>query len=295
VTPLDGERNQDTESLGRLVDYYLQSGIRGLTILGESSEIEKLSTKEKEENIEIVMERCRNKTPVIVGASEESVQLAKEASLAAEDNGAAAVMVAPPKNPKLRDDKVFDFYSSIGDSIRIPIVLQDYPETGRPYLSPMLIAKIAKEVPRVKYLKLEDPPTPMKLSKVVEATQGKLKIFGALGGKGYFWELERGAVGVMTASPTPEYLVGLWEKYMDKDRQAAREVFFHNLPLIHAYSEMGLSVRKEVLVARKVIKTAHLKPPAAELDEKAREEVRDLLRWTEESIQDVAGIKPLRF
>jgi len=46
--PRVSERNQDAESLGRLVDYYLQSGISGLTILGESSEIEKLSAKEKE-------------------------------------------------------------------------------------------------------------------------------------------------------------------------------------------------------------------------------------------------------
>ena len=45
--PLVSERNQDAESLGRLVDYYLQSG-GGLAILGESSEIEKLSAKEKE-------------------------------------------------------------------------------------------------------------------------------------------------------------------------------------------------------------------------------------------------------
>src|SRR5206468_10176037 len=46
--PRVSERNQDAESLGRLVDYYLQSGISGLTILGESSEIEKLIAKEKE-------------------------------------------------------------------------------------------------------------------------------------------------------------------------------------------------------------------------------------------------------
>ena len=45
--PRVSERNQDAESLGRLVDYYLQSGISGLRILGESSEIEKLSAKEK--------------------------------------------------------------------------------------------------------------------------------------------------------------------------------------------------------------------------------------------------------
>jgi len=46
--PLVSERNQDAESLGRLIDYYLQSGISGLTILRESSELETLSAKEKE-------------------------------------------------------------------------------------------------------------------------------------------------------------------------------------------------------------------------------------------------------
>lgn len=294
VTPLDEHCEQDNDSLGRLVDYYLKSGIAGLTVLGESSEVDRLSQKERADNVRIVFERCKGKVPVVVGASHDSVQLAKDACLAAQDEGAAAVMLAPPKNQKLRDDKIFEFYSNIGDSIDIPIILQDYPDTGRPYLSPQLISRIASEVSAVKYLKLEDPPTPMKLSKVLEATKGRVKVFGALGGKGYFWELDRGAVGVMTASPTPEYLVGIWKSYLEGNRDMARDLFFCTLPLAHSYSELGLSLRKEVLVRRGVISTSKMKPPAAELDEKARREVAELLEWTEVTSKSISGIEPLR-
>lgn len=293
VTPLDEKREQDIRSLLRLVDYCLSAGVQGFTVLGESAEADRLSERERARNVEAVVEHLDGRVPIVFGASREGTQLAVQASVWAEERGADAVMVAPPRNTKLRDAAILDHYAAIGDAITIPIVVQDIPESNHPYMSPTLIAKINSEVRNAKYLKLEDPPTPIKLTKVKELVKDRMKIFGALAARGFLWELDRGAVGIMTASPTPEYLVGIWNAYRGGNRHRASEIFFYSLPLVYAYGEVGISVRKEILRRRGIIKTSKLKTPSAELDDIARTEIDELLLWTEKKIMGITGIKPL--
>lgn len=295
VTPLDEDNKQDNESLSKLVGYYLKAGVSGFTILGESSEIDKLSQKEKEDNLAIVKERVRGKVPLVFGTSQEGTQKAVEESVWAEQQGADGLMIAPPKNIKLRDDAIFNYYAEINDKINIPIIVQDYPQTNHPYMSPNLISRINSELSQAQYLKLEDPPTPIKLTKVKELVGENMKIFSALGAKSYLWDLDRGAIGVMTASPTPEYLVGIWNAHQDNDREKALEIFWRYLPLIHFYEEgYGISVRKHVLQMRGIIKTANMKIPGPELDNKGKKELAELLKWVETEIQNKTGLFPMR-
>ena len=294
ITPLDDQRCQDKDSLKCLIDYYLKAGVTGFTILGESSEVEKLTSKEKSENMDLVLGKINGRVPVVFGTSREGTQNTVAASICAEEKGASALMIAPPKNPKLRDDAIFDHYAAIGDSVKIPIVIQDIPESNHPYMSPQLIARINSDISGAQYLKLEDPPTPMKLTRLRAIAGNRLKIFGALGGKGCLWELDRGSIGIMTASPTPEYLVGLWTAYTTGNRNKALEIYFYNLPLIHFYSEAGLAVRKKLLQHRGIIRTKLVKLPGRELDERGQIELIELLDWVERNVEEKTGLKPLR-
>jgi len=99
----------------------------------------------------------------------------------------------------------------------------------------------------------------------------------------------------MTASPTPEYFVAIWNALQRGKRELAAEVFFYNLPLIHFYSEMAIAVKKEVLVQRGVIKTSKVKQPGRELGEREQKELSELLRWVEANVERVASITPLHW
>ena len=295
LTPLHQNRKQDLESLRQLVSYYERAGVHGFVALGEVSESAKLTESERRQNLSTVMEMVRRRLPVVVGGSRESTELAVEAARWAESEGASAVMLAPPKNVQLRDRAIFEHYETVADSIKLPIVVQDEPEGGHPYMSPELLAKINLEIGRAEYIKLEDAPTPDKVGKVSELSEGRAKVFGASHGKGYLWEMERGAVGIMTASPTPEYFVAIWNALQRGKRELAAEVFFYNLPLIHFYSEMAIAVKKEVLVQRGVIKTSKVKQPVRELGEREQRELSELLRWVEANVERVASITPLHW
>ena len=75
-------------------------------------------------------------------------------------------------------------------------------------MEPWLLARIAKEIPRARTIKLEDPPTPFKTSRIraeVEKVGGveDVRIFGGLGGVFLLEELLAGATGAMTGFRVP--------------------------------------------------------------------------------------------
>src|SRR4029079_11367722 len=92
--------------------------------------------------------------------------------------GAAAVMVSPPRMPKLNSDAVVRHYAALVDAVDIEIVVQDYPPISGYAMEPALLARIARELPRARTIKLEDPPTPFKTSRILEqAGDVEVRIF----------------------------------------------------------------------------------------------------------------------
>ena len=191
-TELDGQRNQDEDSYRRLVEYYSRAGVKGLTILGESAERDLLSEAERQRILTMTFESMGGRLPIVVGTGNEDLRLTVQSSLSAQDLGASAVMIPPPRGLKTEpgvpnEDAIFNYFSSVGDAIEIPMVVQDFPQTNRPKMSPTLIGRLNREISNANYLKLEDPPTPLKLTRIREIAGDRLKVFSALYGRDSFW------------------------------------------------------------------------------------------------------------
>ena len=162
-------------------------------------------------------------------------------------------------------------------------------------MSAELLARIFAKVPGARYLKLEDPPTPAKILKIRDLTKDGMKIFGGTHGRWFLWEIDSGSTGIMTASPTPEYLLGIWRACMEGRREEASKIFFYNQALTYFYPEMAVAVKKEVLVKRGVIRTGHLKQPAGEFGDLERRQLYEVLKWVEDNVRTSTGLAPLRW
>ena len=259
-----------------------------------------LSEEERQRILTMTFELMGGKLPIVVGTGNESLQLTIQSSISAQGLGASAVMIPPPRHLKTRpggpnENAIFDYFSSVGDAIEIPIVVQDFPQTDRPKMSPTLIGRLSREISNARYLKLEDPPTPLKLSRIREIAGDRLKIFSALYGRDSFWDLVHGAVGIMTSSPTPEYLVAMYNAYVAGDRKKAFDIYLNTLPLVYYCSEFGLAVRKEILVKRGVIRTSNMKLPEKELADSQKKELADVLDWVEKTVLSSSDVAPLYF
>ena len=150
-------------------------------------------------------------------------------------------------------------------------------------MEPALLVRIAKEVAPANTIKLEDPPTPFKTSRIREAAQGmELGIFGGLGGVFLLEELMAGATGAMTGFAYPEILVKIVKKFHEGDLDGAAEAFYPFVPLMRfEFQEgLGMAIRKEVLKRRGVMDCADIRPPGARLDAATTAALDRVLAWS---------------
>ena len=282
-TPFRGGGDVDTDSLKRVVDLIVGAGVNGVTALGVTGEVSRLNERERHLVVETVVQQVAGRAKVIVGASADGVRTCVEYSREAKKLGAAAVMVSPPRALKLNSESVVNHYKALADAVDLPIVVQDYPPISGFAMEAGLLARIAKEVPAARTIKLEDPPTPFKTSRILAAAgDTKVAILGGLGGVFLIEELLAGAAGVMTGFAFPEVLVKVVTLYRAGKIDEAADVFYKFVPLMRfEFQEgIGMAIRKEVLRQRGALADGSTRAPGAVLDDVTRAALDRVVQWT---------------
>ncbi len=283
-TPFDSGDEVDHESLRRVVDLYLAAGVDGVTALGVTSEVARLSDRERDAVLDTILSHVAGRVPVVAGTTAEGTTLCLERSRQARSAGAAAVMVSPPRMPKINSDAVAKHFTALAQAVDLPIVVQDYPPISGYAMEPDLLVRVAREIPQARTIKLEDAPTPYKTARILERAQGlELRIFGGLGGMYLLEELAAGATGAMTGFAYPEILVEIVRQFRAGRIAEASEIFYRTVALMRfEFQEgVGMAIRKEMLRRRGAIAHAAVRPPAASLDASTRAALDRLLAWIE--------------
>jgi 4-hydroxy-tetrahydrodipicolinate synthase len=279
-TPFDDAGAVDVGSLERLIDFIATCGVEGLLVLGVMGEAPKLVPEERRAVVEAAVDTAAGRCPVIVGVTHPSVHGARTLAEAAEKAGAGAVLLAPPRvDTSGRKETIVAYFRDVAAGLALDVVLHDHPASSGVELSAEMIGRIAHEATRVTSVKLEDPPTPHKLSEVRAAVPESFKIFGGLGGLFVLEELARGANGTMTGFAYPEVLIDVYRAHARGDADEAAATFFRYLPLIRFESQeaVGLAIRKRVYRLRGLIASDSVRSPGTAVDEATGAELVVLL------------------
>jgi len=272
----------DEASQRRVVDLFIDKGANGLTALGVTGEVARLEECERATVLEIVVKQAAGRVPIIAGTSAEGTRTCISYTRQAKELGAAAVMVSPPRMPKLNSAAVVNHYKALADAVDLPIIVQDYPPITGFAMEPALLARIAKEIPTARTIKLEDPPTPFKTARILEAAgETTVQIFGGLGGVFLLEELISGATGAMTGFAFPEILARIMQHWNAGEKDAAADLFYRAVPLMRfEFQEgIGMAIRKEVLRRRGALASAATRAPAGGLDEPTKQSLDRVLAW----------------
>jgi 4-hydroxy-tetrahydrodipicolinate synthase len=274
ATPFTDDLAVDYDSLRRLVEFQLDKGAYGLTILAVLGEAAKLTVSERAQVRDTVLEVVNGRVPVIVGASHPEAAQRVAISKAAVEAGALGVMIAPPPMPGYTDDDLIALYAEIAAAVDCPLVVQDFPPVNNITMTPDMLARLAEQIPTARTLKLEDPPLMEKIS-AIRARTDKYAIFGGLGGMFLLEELARGAEGTMTGFAFTEILVAVYQAWRAGDRARAEAIFDRYLPLIRYENQpvINLSIRKALLHRRGAMDTPLLRPPFTPIDMKTLDEL----------------------
>ena len=300
VTPFTDSGALDASSTDRMVDFCLERGVTGLTVLGIMGEAPKLTMQESEAFVRQVLARVQGRVPVVVGASAPGFAAMKELTERVMALGASGVMVAPPSSVRT-DDQILGYFDMVSETLAsvsgahgAPWVLQDHPVATGVQMSARTIMNIVRNAPSCVMLKHEDCPGLAKLSAIKAAMDSqelrRISILTGNGG-GLFLpeELTRGADGAMTGFAYPEMMVDVCAAHAAGDVEGAHDLFDAYLPLARyeQQSGIGLAVRKHLFVQRGVIASAFVRKPGPKL---SAQDVQDIARLVARQTRRLADL-----
>jgi 4-hydroxy-tetrahydrodipicolinate synthase len=277
ATPFDDHENLDLESFDRLVRFMGALGVDGITILGVLGEANRLMDTEREALIRTAVSAAGS-MPVIVGASHSGTRAARELSQMAERLGAKAVMVTPHAEAVPNDERIVEYYRTIAEGIKIPIVVQDHPASTQVHMSAALLLRIILELPQVASVKEEAVPTAPKIRALKAGMKERsVPVLTGLGALYGLFDLEAGSSGFNTGFAFPEALVAMVNAARTGNWNKVRDIYMRFLPLIVFEQQPGVAVRKEILRLRGAIGSGKVRHPGAALQPATAAQLRKLL------------------
>ncbi|QSN64632.1 MULTISPECIES: dihydrodipicolinate synthase family protein [unclassified Caballeronia] len=281
-TIFDEAGQLDLEGQKRCVDFMIDAGSNGLCILANFSEQFALSDEERDTVMRVVLEHVAGRVPVIVTTTHFSTDVCARRSRAAQDAGAAMVMIMPPYHGatiRVTEKGIYEFFGKVSDAIGIPIMIQDAPVAGTPLSAPFL-ARMAREIENVAYFKIETAQAASKLRELIEL--GGDSVVGPWDGEEAITlmpDLEAGATGSMTGGGYPDGIRKIVDAYASGDKEQAASLYQQWLPLINYENrQCGLAACKILMKEGGVIGSDAVRHPFASVHPKTREGLLEVAR-----------------
>ncbi len=293
LTPFTETGDLDLDSTDRMVDFYLERGATGLTVLGMMGEAQKLTIEESQTYVRRILRRVDGRVPVVAGVSAAGFAQMQALTLMVMDDGAAGVMIAPPSSLR-SDQQIVTYYKQaaefIGDT---PFVLQDFPLVTSVTIPVSVIQTIIDQIPTCVCLKHEDWPGLSKITalRTASETSGKRRISILCGNGGVFLpeEMARGADGAMTGFAYPEMMRDVVHYSEQGNPERAQDIFDAYLPLARYEQQpgLGLSIRKYIMAKRGAIATPALRKPGAALSPADISEIERLIARQDRRLKEL--------
>ncbi|GHT34437.1 4-hydroxy-tetrahydrodipicolinate synthase [Bacteroidia bacterium] len=127
ITPFKEDESVDFETLGKLVDYQLQSGTDYLVVLGTTAETPTLTEEEKTHIIEFVVMRVRGRIPIVLGVGGNCTRAIVQHLKQGNFEGIDAILSVVPYYNKPSQEGIYQHYKAISEATKLPVVLYNVP------------------------------------------------------------------------------------------------------------------------------------------------------------------------
>lgn len=252
VTPFKEDLSVDYDQLEKFIDFQIDNGTDSIVICGTSGEASTMSHDEQIEVVSACVSHVNGRVPVIAGAgancTDEALNLAKRS----EKAGADGLLVVTPYYNKATQKGLEEYYTTVGNSVDIPIIMYNVPGRTGTNIQPATAVKIAKSVDNIVAIK-EASGDIGQVATLAALADGCLDIYSgnddqvvpllALGGKGVISVLSNVAPRE-THDMVMKFLEGdvkgsldIQLKYMDVIHNLFSEV--NPIPAKRAVEEMG--------------------------------------------------------
>jgi dihydrodipicolinate synthase/N-acetylneuraminate lyase len=288
-TPFGDDGEVDRATLEREFDWLFANGADGV-VFAMVSEVLRLASDERDELTTLTCRLARDRGACVISVGAESTKVAVRHARHAHDAGAHAVMATPPTLQPLGDDQLMEYFTTIAASVDIPLVVQDASGYVGAPLSLALQARLHGELGDRVMFKPEAPPIGPRLTRLLEATGQRARVFEGNGGLYLIDSFRRGVAGTMPAADLVWALSALWRALGDGDFARAYRLGGPLAQMIALQTSLDsfIAVEKHLLVRQGVFPSSAVRGPVGEvLDAQGREEVDRLMDMLRAVVDDV--------
>jgi 4-hydroxy-tetrahydrodipicolinate synthase len=289
LTPFKEDFSIDVDSLrAHLRTIASTPGVQGLVVNGGLGELLQLTL---DEQVLVLQEAVKQRRPgqlLITGLSANSVQRAVEEGRALKKAGAEAFLVFPPFDVRAyrrltaHTPSVVGFFRELGEQVDLPMIIFQYgPQSGCAYSVETLQA--LAELPNVVGIKATSGSLEA-YRPLWDGLQDKLSMMAAVDGPPLKDMLEYGAHGALVGISTigTPIWVELVAATLAHDRERTQKIFARCAPIMARVWENHVPTRissevaatKEALVQLGQLPSSRVRPPAVDVSDAVRAEIR---------------------
>ncbi len=287
VTPLAEDGSLDKESLIRLLNYQIESGVHGIFIFGSSGEGPELTDLQRDQMMEVTSETVAKRVPVIVGVMDNSTERVMERARKVAQYDLDGIVVAPPFYHMNSQDEIMDHFRAIHSAIDLPVYAYDVPVLVKVKISPESIITLAQEGV---IAGLKDSSGDYTTLRSIIINTRDLPDFTILTGMelltdiGILMGTDGGVPGLANVAPA-EYvemydacMAGEWDRAREIQERLVRLMTLASVGVAGASGSAGaLSGFKAALKWKGVLSTCRMMLPMKSLDAEAQKTVREIM------------------
>ena len=229
VTPFKNGK-VDAKALKELIEFHIENGTSGIVPCGTTGESATLSHHEHEEVIQLAVETCRNRVPVLAGTGSNATHEAIELTLRAQKLGADGALLITPYYNKPTQEGLYQHFAAVAKETKLPIILYNVPSRTSVNMISETVARLSK-IENIVGIK-EASGNLVQVSEIIQSCDTNFEVISgedaltwpilALGGKG---------VISVTANLVPEKFSKLCKAALEEDMVTARSLHYELLKL----------------------------------------------------------------
>ena len=267
----------DAAATARHLDALIDSGVRGLILLGTLGENTSLEYREKLEFLEAMTRHVRRRVPVLSGVSEYTTALACRFAADAKKAGVDGLMVLPAMVYKSDRRETTAHFRAVARATDLPVMIYNNPVSYGVDIPPDALADLADE-PRLVAVK-ESSENVRRVTDIINRCGDRYGLFcgvddlifeaHATGAQGW-------VAGLVNAFPRENQR--LWDLLEAGKLEEARKVYRWYTPVLHLDTHVKLVQYIKLAAQECGLGSERTRPPRLAIEGEERERVLAVIR-----------------
>ena len=282
ITTFKENGSIDLEASKKHIDFLVARGVDGIAFFGTSGEFFSISLEEKKNYIDEVLKYVNGRVKILVGVGGTNKNEVIEFLDYLKEKEIAGVLLINPYFVVYDENEVEDYYNYIAQKTEFNIIIYNFPQLTGFNFNPELVKRLVRKNKNIVGIKdtISDQGHLIDMLEVKEENKDFI-VYCAFESQA-FGALINGVEGFInaTANFVPEFTVGLWKNYQEKNLEKCSEYYQKMCDAMKVYklSSPLLLACKQAVYDIVLGYEGYERKPALPLSNENKEKLKEILR-----------------